>query len=168
MTRRNWLSLSGSKWSTFIFILTMRESTVDLFLEEVATFLVITQEHIVFIRKIPLTSMACSTINDGNRSKIDKKHLKGDFCMSRRLFNRISAEAVSYSEYLRQGHRPCCCGRLGIIPLFKATCALRRFSYGIPSDFSDSLFDISESTAALCLQSFFTAVNDAFGTVYLR
>lgn len=72
------------------------------------------------------------------------------------------------SDYIRQGLRPDATGRLGISPLLKVICALRQMAYGIPSDLADDLFDVSETTAALCLENFCIAVIEAFAPVYLR
>lgn len=45
-------------------------------------------------------------------------------------------------------------GKLGITPLLKVICALRQPSYGITSDLADDVFEVSETTASICLQAF--------------
>lgn len=47
-------------------------------------------------------------------------------------------------------------------------CALHQLSYGFPSYLSDDLLDVSETTAALCLEDICPAVKAPFGFVYLR
>lgn len=64
------------------------------------------------------------------------------FRMPRRLFNRMCAATVSPSQYLRQGLKPDCTGRMCISPVLKVICALRQLSYGLPADLSDDLFDV--------------------------
>lgn len=76
--------------------------------------------------------------------------------------------ALSSSEYLRKGLWPDCTGELGISPLLKVICAMRQLSYGIPADLGDDLFDVSEKTAATCLEKFCTSVIKDLGAVYLR
>lgn len=75
---------------------------------------------------------------------------------------------MSNSDYLRQGLRPNCSRKMGISPLLTVICALRQLSYGIPTDISDNLFDISESTAAQFIHHICVGVKEAFGSLYLR
>lgn len=90
------------------------------------------------------------------------------FRMPRHVFNRVCTSSILHSEYLSKGMKPDCTGRMGISPLLKVICALRQLSYGIPSDMSDDLFDVSETTASLCLEEFCVAVTASLGPTYLR
>jgi len=90
------------------------------------------------------------------------------FRMSRAIFNRVCTAVVAESAYMRQGLRPDATGKLGITPLLKVICALRQLAYGIPVDLADDLFDVSETTASLCLVEFCKAVVTCFSTQYLR
>lgn len=90
------------------------------------------------------------------------------FRMPRTVFNRIFERTVHVSEYLRKGLRPNAVGKFGITPLLKVVCGMRMMAYGIPADLSDDLFDVSETTAFLCLFEFCEAVINCFETEYLR
>lgn len=90
------------------------------------------------------------------------------FRMPRVIFNRVMATCISQSTYIRQGLNPDCTGRIGITPLIKIICALKMISYGLPADMADDMFDISETTANLCLESFCAAVMNGLGFRYLR
>eukprot|EP00173_Palmaria_palmata_P005399 Plantae.Rhodophyta-Palmaria_palmata.ctg9524.p1 GENE.Plantae.Rhodophyta-Palmaria_palmata.ctg9524~~Plantae.Rhodophyta-Palmaria_palmata.ctg9524.p1 ORF type:complete len:122 (+),score=14.97 Plantae.Rhodophyta-Palmaria_palmata.ctg9524:367-732(+) len=57
---------------------------------------------------------------------------------------------------------------MGITPLIKNLTALRMISYGIPADFCNDLFDVSETTATIFLKEFCKAMVSRFGDYYLR
>lgn len=86
---------------------------------------------------------------------------------SKPLPARFSA-GIAESAYLRQGLRPDACGHIGITPLLKFLSALRQLSYGLPADMADDLFDVSKTTAALCLQHFCESVKNCIAAVYLQ
>ncbi|CDF33411.1 unnamed protein product [Chondrus crispus] len=90
------------------------------------------------------------------------------FRMPRDVFNSVLEVTVAHSEYLRKGLRPDALGRMGISPLLKVICAMYQLSYGIPADLADDLFEVSETTASLCLTEFCSAVVDGFRSEYLR
>ena len=84
------------------------------------------------------------------------------------LFERILYAVIQHNDYFRQGMRPNAAGLLGISPLLKVICALRQIAYDIPADLADDLFDVSETTAADCLEHFCSSVRACFGAHYLR
>lgn len=88
--------------------------------------------------------------------------------MSRAVFNRVFTAVTLDSDYLCQGLKPDVTGRMGISPLIKFVCALRQLAYGLPADLADDLFDVSETTAGLCLEEFCKSVVRCFSAVYLR
>lgn len=90
------------------------------------------------------------------------------FRMPRLIFSRITNAVVSHSEYFRRGLKPDATGKTGITPLLKIICALRQISYDIPADLSDDLFDVSETTAALCLENYCIALQKSLGPLYIR
>lgn len=90
------------------------------------------------------------------------------FRMPRISFNRILSVCITHSEYMRQGLKPDCTGKMGITPLVKVICALRILSYGIPSDLADDMFNVSETTADLCVKNFCSAVQTGLKSQYLR
>lgn len=75
------------------------------------------------------------------------------FRMPRLVFNRVLVEKTAASEYLRKGLKPDVVGKLDISPLLKVICAMQ-LSHAIPADLADDLFDVSPSTASLCLEEF--------------
>ncbi|PXF45440.1 hypothetical protein BWQ96_04738 [Gracilariopsis chorda] len=88
--------------------------------------------------------------------------------MSRRVFSRIFAAVVNESDYIRKGLRSDAVGKMAILPLLEVVCALRQLSYGITANLSDNLFDVAESTAALCLEVFCQAVVRCYQDQYFR
>lgn len=90
------------------------------------------------------------------------------FRLPRHIFNRVFTGVVSTSEYFTRGLNCNAAGKRGISPLIKVIAALRILSYGIPADFCDDSFDISETVAQLCLDEFCVAVIACFGVEYLR
>lgn len=90
------------------------------------------------------------------------------FRMPRSVFNVIFEKVVLHSAYMRKGLKPDALGRMGISPLVKVMCALRQIAYGIPSDLSEELFNVSETTARKCLVEFCTSVLNCFASLYLR
>lgn len=84
----------------------------------------------------------------------------------RKSFSRLDRLATtenSHSDYLRKGLRPNCIGTMDISPLLKVICTLRQLSYCSPTQVSDDLFDVSETTTALFLEHFCAAVKRALG-----
>lgn len=90
------------------------------------------------------------------------------FRMLRVVFNRTMKTWISHSEYIRQVPRPDCTGKVGNTPLIRLICALRIFSYGVPAEMADDMFNISETTASLCLEAFPKAIILRFKSKYLR
>ena len=97
-----------------------------------------------------------------------EKAFETRFRMPRSVFNTIFQSVVPSSDYLSKGLRPDATGKLGISPLLKVICGLREMSYGLPADLADDLFDVSETTASLCLHEFCKSIVDCFGERYLR
>lgn len=88
--------------------------------------------------------------------------------MPRTPFNLLRAGSVNHFKYLCKGLQSDATERMGISPLLKAICALRKFLYCLPTNISEDIFDLSDTISALCLELFYSAVTVAFGDVYLR
>ena len=84
------------------------------------------------------------------------------------LLERILFAVVQQNRYFGQGLRPKAAGRMGVSSLLKVIFALREIAYDIPTDLADDLFDVSEISAADCLQHFCSAVDACLGPNYLR
>lgn len=93
---------------------------------------------------------------------------KRRFRVSETIFERIFTAVVCSSTYFPKGLRADACAKIGITPLLKVICALRQLAYRLPADIADDLFDISETSASLCLIELCTAVNNCFQVEYLR
>lgn len=57
---------------------------------------------------------------------------------------------------------------MGITPLLKVICAVRKLSFCIPSDLSDDLLDVSKTTANLCTEALYVVVAIGIREIYLR
>ena len=94
------------------------------------------------------------------------------FRMPREVFMRIIEACVggdgSDCDFFRRGLRKDAIGKTGISPLVKVIAAHRQLSYGIPSDFCDDAFEISQTTGAMCLRSFCRVIVNRFSAEYLR
>lgn len=90
------------------------------------------------------------------------------FRMPRTVFNKVMTTCLAHSPYIKQGLRPDCTGKFGISPLMKVICALRMLAYGIPADLADDMFNMSQTTASLCLEAFSEAIISGLKHQYLR
>ncbi|XP_071688312.1 uncharacterized protein [Rutidosis leptorrhynchoides] len=96
------------------------------------------------------------------------------FRMSSRLFNRISAGILSYSQepvpsYFKYFHqRRDATGLLGFTVYQKITSAIRQLAYGVAPDIFDEYLHIGESTSYLCLENYCKSVIHLFSNEYLR
>lgn len=83
-----------------------------------------------------------------------EKALERRFRMPRSVLNLVLAHTMAHFHYLRRGLRLDAVGRVEVTPLRKVICTLRMLVYGLPSDISDDMFDLSETTASLSLLRF--------------
>ncbi|XP_071741154.1 uncharacterized protein [Rutidosis leptorrhynchoides] len=94
--------------------------------------------------------------------------------MSRRLFNRISAGILSYSQdpipsYFKFIHqRRDVAGLLGFRVYQKIKSAIRQLAYGVVPDMFDEYLHIGETTSYQCLEIFFKSVIHLYSSEYLR
>jgi Plant transposon protein len=97
-----------------------------------------------------------------------EKAFERRFRMPRVVFNRVFENVVRQSEYFRKGLNPNAVGQTGISPLLKVIVAIRTLAYALPSDIADDMFEVSETTASMCLHEFARAVVECFEAEYLR
>jgi Plant transposon protein len=90
------------------------------------------------------------------------------FRMPRVVFNRLFEKVVQMSEYFRKGLNPNAVGQTGITSLLKVIVAIRTLAYALPSDIADDMFEVSETTALMCLHEFARVVVQCFDEEYLR
>ena len=85
-----------------------------------------------------------------------------------RVMNACTSRCGPDADFFRKGLRVNAAGKLGISPLVKIISAHRQIAYGIPSDSCDNAFEISETTASMCLITFCRQVVTRFASEYLR
>lgn len=98
----------------------------------------------------------------------ERQELPLPFEVERAYLKCIRTREVSYLACMRQGLFLDCFKSSGITSLFKVICGISQLSYGVSVEMWIDLFDISETTADLCLHQFCCCFNTAFGAVYLR
>jgi hypothetical protein len=81
--------------------------------------------------------------------------------------NRVFEKFVQHCAYFRKGLNPNAVGQTGIYPLLRGIVAIRTHAYALPSDTENYMFEVSETTASLCLHEFASAVVDCFEAEYL-
>lgn len=113
----------------------------------------------------PLNTLRSGT--NSCRSQLSEQAFERHFRMLCVVFNKVPTEVVKASAYLRQGLRPDGTDRFGIITRMKVVCALRQMAYVLPSGLSDDLFEISETTAAKCIEESCVAFIPVFEITYL-
>lgn len=84
------------------------------------------------------------------------------------VFKKLLTTVAAKSPHIRQRLRPNATGRLKKTSLLKVICALRQLSYGFPADLAEDMFEVSETTAAKCLEEFFVSVVKCFPHHYRR
>ncbi|PXF47012.1 hypothetical protein BWQ96_03202 [Gracilariopsis chorda] len=105
---------------------------------------------------------------DAEELQQSKSSFERRFRIRRIVFTNILKGVLVESDYFRKGMWPNAVGKLGIFPLVKVICALRQISHDIPSDLAEDMFEVSETTAFLCLDEFCKAVESLFRAKYLR
>jgi hypothetical protein len=90
------------------------------------------------------------------------------FRMPRVVFNRLFEKVVQQSQYFHKGLNPNAVGQTGITPLLKVIVAIRTLAYALPSNIADDMFEVSETTASMCLHEFARVVVQCFDAEYLR
>ena len=86
--------------------------------------------------------------------------------MRRELFLQISSAVENNNNLFVQ--KPDCCGRLGLTPIQKVTCAIRILAYEFSADHCDEYLKIIETTVIETLKEFYSIVIQLFGAEYMR
>jgi Plant transposon protein len=75
---------------------------------------------------------------------------------------------VQQSEYFCKGLNPNAVGQTGTTPLLKVIVAIWTLAYSLPCYIWDDMFEVSETTASMCLHEFARVVVECFDAEYLR
>jgi hypothetical protein len=128
-----------------------------------------TETHARFLLKyFWLSDQIRQDLNNEYGPRAPEETFERRFRMPRVVFNRVFENVVQHSEYFRKGLNPNAVGQTGISPLLKVIVAIRTLAYVLPSNIADDMFEVSETTASLCLHEFASAIVDCFEAEYLR